>query len=147
MRPIKDFEEFLTLGTVKKQAPNKSRAKFLIKEAGLSFDGLNERIEKMNINNKNANSIIKDSYDIFMELIRAKMLLEGYNAAGQGAHEAEVSYMKTLGFNNKDIDFANQLRYFRNGMVYYGTILDKEYAEKVVKFVRKIYPKLKSLLP
>lgn len=146
MKPIKNFDEFLDFGTVKKQAPDRSRAKFLIKEAELSFEGLNERTEKMGINDKNANSIIKDSYDIFMELIRAKMLLDGYNASGQGAHEAEVSYMKNLGFSENEIQFANQLRYFRNGMVYYGTILDNEYAEKVVQFVKKIYPKLKSLL-
>ncbi len=146
MKPLKEFDEFLVIGTVKKQASDKSRAKFLIREAELSFEGLNERIEKISINNKNANSIIKDCYDIFMELVRAKMLLDGYNASGQGAHEAEVSYMKKLNFNNNDIQFANQLRYFRNGMIYYGTILDEEYAKKVVEFLKKIYPKLKSLV-
>lgn len=107
MKPIRDFDEFLVLGTVKKQASDKSRANFLIKESELSFEGLNERVEKMGISDKNANSIIKDCYDIFMELVRAKMLLDGYNASGRGAHEAEVSYMKNLNFNNKDIDFAN----------------------------------------
>ena len=77
-----------------------------------------------------------------MELIRAKMLLEGYNASGQGAHEAEVSYLRVLGFSEKDVQFADQMRFFRNGMLYYGKILDKEYAEKVVDFVKQTYPKL-----
>ena len=81
-----------------------------------------------------------------MELIRAKLLLEGYNASGHGAHEAEVSYMRVLRFNENDVQFANQLRFFRNGMIYYGTILDTEYAEKVIEFTKRIYLKLKKSL-
>lgn len=145
MKLIKKFDEFVKLKIVKKQSPNKSRAEFLVKEAEISIEGLKERIEKIGINNKNANSIIKDCYDILMELIRAKMFLKGYNAAGQGAHEAEVSYMRTLGFSEKEVRFVNQIRYFRNGILYYGTILDKEYALKVLKFFKKIYPKLKKI--
>jgi len=71
------------------------------------------------------------------------MLLKGYNAAGQGAHEAEVSYLRVPGFKENDIQFADQLRFFRNGIVYYGTILDKGYAEKVVEFTKNVYLKLK----
>lgn len=81
-----------------------------------------------------------------MELIKARMLLEGLNASGISAHAAEVSYMRILGFNEKDVQFADQIRYFRNGMLYYGTILDKEYASKVLKFTDKIYLKLKNMI-
>ena len=70
------------------------------------------------------------------------MLEEGYNASGQGAHEAEVSYLRELGFKEKDIQFADQLRYFRNGMLYYGTILDDEYAKLIIEFTNKIYKQL-----
>lgn len=142
MNRIKNFEEFIRLGIVKKQIPDKSRAEFLINESKTSLEGLNERLEKIGINSKNTNSIIKDGYDILMELIRAKMLLDGYNASGFGAHEAEVSYMRNLSFNEKDIQFADQLRFFRNGMIYYGTILDEEYAKKVVEFIKKHYLKI-----
>lgn len=34
--------------------------------------------------------------------------------------------------------------HFRNGILYYGTRLDEEYAKKVVEFTKKIYPKLKT---
>jgi len=51
-----------------------------------------------------------------------------------------------LGFNENDVQFANQLRFFRNGMIYYGTILDTEYAEKVIEFTKRIYLKLKKSL-
>ena len=47
----------------------------------------------MGIDDDNANSIVKDCYDIIMELIRAKLLLDGYSSSGQFAHEAEVSYL------------------------------------------------------
>ncbi|MBS3138236.1 hypothetical protein J4207_00860, partial [Candidatus Woesearchaeota archaeon] len=89
-----------------------------------------------------ANDFVKSCYDIMMELLRAKMLLNGYNASGIGAHEAEVAYMRLLGFEEKDVQFADQIRFFRNGMLYYGTILDKEYAEKVLLFLEKVRKQL-----
>ena len=145
MKAIKRFDEFIKEGIVKKQSSDKSRAEFLINESDISLEGLKERIKKIGINEKNVNSIIKDCYDIIMELVRAKMLLDGYNASGFGAHEAEISYLRVLGFSENDIQFADQLRFFRNGILYYGTILDKEYADKVLKFINKIYPKLRIL--
>ena len=146
MNRAKNFREFINQIIVKKQFPDKSRAEFLIKEAEVSLGGLNERIRIIGINDKNANSIIKDCYDVMMELIRAKMLLDGYNSSGQGAHEAEVSYMRILDFDEKEVQFTDQMRFFRNGMLYYGTILDKEYAEKVIHFTKGIYIKLRKIL-
>lgn len=66
MKPIKNFEEFIKQGVVKKQSPDESRAEFLINEAKNSFEVLNEKVEKIGITNKTANSIIKDCYDILM---------------------------------------------------------------------------------
>ncbi len=151
MRAIKSFDEFINQGIVKKQTPDRSRAKFLIKESEQNYSFLLELLQKFEINDKNANNIIKSCYDILMEMIRAKMLSEGYNATGQGAHEAEVSYMRTIGFAEKDVQFADQLRFFRNGMLYYGTILDKEYAQRVLElrvleFTKNNYPKLKQMI-
>ena len=143
MRAVQPFEEFIRQGIVKKQSPDRSRAEFLIKEASQSYKYLLTLIDKMKISDSNSNNYVKECYDIIMELIRAKMLLEGYNASGSGAHEAEVSYMRVLGFREKEVQFADQMRYFRNGMLYYGTILDKEYAEEVITFTNKIFPKLK----
>lgn len=143
MKAIRNFDEFIKEGTVKMQIPDKSRAEFLIKEAEQNYLYLLELINKIGINNNNANNYIKNCYDILMELIRAKMLIKGYNASGYGAHEAEVSYMRILGFKETDVQFADQIRFFRNGMLYYGKIFDKEYAEKVFSFLNKIREKLK----
>ena len=134
MKAIKNFKEFLKEGIVKKQSPDKSRAKFLIKESENSNKSLLELIEKIKLSDVNANMFIRLCYDILMELIRSKMLLDGYNASGQGAHEAEVSYLRLLNFKENQIQFFNSLRYFRNGIIYYGKIMDKEYAQKVIDF-------------
>jgi len=142
----KEFEEYVKNGVIRKCSIDKSRAEFLINESQNSLDGLYERIEIIGINDKNANSIIKDCYDILMETIRAKLLLAGYGSAGQFAHEAEVSYLKRLGFSDIEVSFLNDLRYFRNSVTYYGKILDKEYAKKVLDFTNSIYPKLKKMI-
>lgn len=144
MRQIADFQEFIKKGIIKIQNPDKSRADFLIKESERSYSFLLKKIEKIGINEESVNDYIKSCYDILMEIIRADMLLKGYNASGIGAHEAEVSYARKLGFNESDIQFLDQLRYFRNGMLYYGTIFDEEYAKKVIGFTKKIYLKLKE---
>jgi len=144
MRLPNDFESYLERGIIKKITPDKPRAEFLKKESETSLEGLRERVKVMKIDNKNSNSITKDCYDIIMELIRAKLLLKGYKSSGQYSHEAEISYLKKLGFQENEISFLNELRYFRNSITYYGKILDKEYAQKVYNFLIKIYPKLKN---
>ena len=144
MKAIKHFELFLAEGIVKKQLPNRSRAEFLAKEAEKGCNALLESVKKIGITEDNANTYVKNCYDIIMETIRAKMLLDGFNASGYGAHEAEVAYLRNLGFSESNVQFLDQIRFFRNGMLYYGTIIDKEYAEKVYEFLGKIYPKLLS---
>ena len=146
MRAIKKFEEFIREGIVRQQSLDKSRAEFLIKEAEQNYNYLFELINKIGVHDNNANNFLKNCYDILMGLIRANMLLNGYNASGTGAHEAEVSYMRNLGFSENDVQFADQMRFFRNGILYYGKIFDKEYAKKVLDFLNKIHPQLKKLV-
>ena len=144
MSAIRNFDYFIKEKIVKVQTPDKSRANYLIKEAEKTYSLLLRKIELLGISDETANDFIKSCYDTLMELIRAKMLFNGYNASGLGAHEAEVSYMRTWGFNENDVQFLDQLRYFRNGMLYYGTILNKDYAKKVIDFTKKNYKNLKG---
>ncbi len=146
MKGIRNFDEFIKENIVKKQSVDKSRAEFLVKEAENSYKVLLEMLSKIKLEDSNSNMFIKSCYDILMELIRAKMLFDGYNASGFGAHEAEVAYLRILGFNEKEVQFTDQIRFFRNGMLYYGTVLDKDYAEKVIEFTKKIYSELKKIL-
>jgi shikimate kinase len=146
MKLPKEFENYVREGVIRKTASDKPRAEFLIKESQISLEGLRERINIIGINDRNANSIIKDSYDIIMEVIRAKLLLAGYSSSGSYAHEGEISYLKELGFPDIEISFLNELRYFRNGVMYYGKILDKEYAQKVFSFLGIFKEKIKPFV-
>ena len=49
MRAIKDFNDFVKQGIVKKQSKDKSRAEFLIKESKNSYNSLIELIEKISL--------------------------------------------------------------------------------------------------
>ncbi|MGV8162368.1 MAG: hypothetical protein ACP5N2_03505 [Candidatus Nanoarchaeia archaeon] len=143
---LKEFDYYLETGIAKKVTPNLQRADFLIAESSNSMEGLNERVKIIGINDKNANSIIKDCYDILIELIRAKMFIDGYSSSGNSAHESEVAYLKMFKIENNKIYFMDELRHFRNSATYYGKILDKEYAEKVYKFTVKMRKELLSIL-
>jgi len=108
MRAVRNFEEFIDEGIVKKQAPDKSRANYLMNEYEKSYEFLLVIVRDYGITEKNANSVIKLCYDTMMELIRACMLKEGYNASGLGAHEAEVAYLRKIGLKENDVQFADQ---------------------------------------
>ncbi len=146
MKKLQEFGVFLAEGVVRKITINPGRAKSLILESERKMLSLKERLEKIGIKNENANDYVEYCYDIIMYLVRAKLYLEGYSTSGQGAHEAEISYLRLLGFVEKEVEFADEMRYFRNGILYYGTSLDAEYAEKVVAFTKKVYPKLKEII-
>ncbi|MBU0471059.1 MAG: hypothetical protein KKF89_01825 [Nanoarchaeota archaeon] len=143
MSAIKTFEEYAEEGIVRKISPDKQRAANLKQESERKYKSLLEMIQKMGVTNENANDYVEYCYNIIMFLIRAKMFEKGYNSSGQGAHEAEVSYTKKLGFTEPETQFLNQLRYFRNGILYYGKSFDKEYAEKVINYLEKIEKKIK----
>jgi hypothetical protein len=141
---LKTFDEYLKEGIARKQSPDKLRARSLISESEDSYKILLSFVEKMSLDDSNANHVIKNAYDIIMELIRAKMLSDGFGTTGKGVHEAEVSYLAEIGFGGRDMEFANELRYFRNGIMYYGKKFDKAYAEKVLEFLKRMYPLLKK---
>src|SRR3989344_6338727 len=118
---LKAFSEYIKEGIVKKIKPDFQRAESLKQTAERKRNSLNVNIQKVGIMDENANDYIEYGYDILAILIRAKMLIDGFNASGIGAHEAEVSYLRALGFNETEVQFVDQMRYFRNGILYYGT--------------------------
>jgi len=136
---MKKFEEFLKERVVRKQFPDRARANDLIEESKRKLKNLKRIIEKMGIDDENSNNLVEDSYDVLLGLVRARMFLNGFSASGKGAHEAEVAFARKLGLNEREIYMLDQLRYFRNGILYYGKRFDKEYAEKVLAFLDKVY--------
>lgn len=144
MRVLKTFEEFVKEGIVKKQKPNPERAKSLIQESKNKKEFFDKILKQFSFQQMNFNYIIETTYDVLIELVRAKLFLEGFNSSN--SHEAEVSYMRNIGFSEKDVLFMNSLRYFRNGIKYCGRIFSKEYAKKVFDFLNKSYPFLFKIL-
>lgn len=145
MSAIKIFEDFLKEGIVKKISIDKNRANNLYLESQRKIKLLQKKIDKLGIDDESANDYIEDCYNILIFLIRAKMLEEGYSSSGQGAHEAEVSYSRKLKFNESDMELLDKLRYFRNGIIYYGKRFDKEYAKKIIEFTKKKFKLLNKL--
>ncbi len=146
MRILKSFEEFLEVGIVKRRTPDISRARSLLEEAEKRHKFLDEVTTKIGLSDKNANYFVEASYDILISLLRAKLLADGFSSSGEGAHEAEVSYMHKLNFPESDIRFMNDLRFFRNGIKYYGEEFDSEYAKKVLGFLGTYYSILKEIV-
>jgi len=144
MKPLRYFEEFLKEGKIAKYQKDISRANFLIKESERKHKSMLEVLSKVGLSELNAHDIIENCYDLLIGLIRAKLLQDGFQSHGEGAHEAEVSYLRNLKFSENTVQFMNQLRYFRNGIKYYGAILNKDYATKVLEFTNKIRPVLLS---
>ena len=63
MKGIRNFDEFMKENIVKKQSIDKSRAEFLIKESGNSYNNLLEKMQKIKLSDSNANDFIKSCYD------------------------------------------------------------------------------------
>lgn len=139
---VRIFDEFVKENVVKKQPPNKYRAISLVEEAKQKKKFLERTLKSIPADEMNANVIIEISYDIILELLRAKMFLAGYNSIN--SHEAEVSYMRVLGFSEHDVIFTDELRYYRNGIKYYGKKFTMEYANKVVQYLERIYNTLEG---
>ena len=145
MRLLKKFEEFLEQGIVRRRTSDLPRANSLLEEAEKRKNFLTQMTEKIGLSDENANYFIENSYDLLIELIRAKLLRKGFSSSGEGAHEAEVSFMRNLGFSENEARFMNELRYYRNGILYYGEHFDSIYATKVLNYLNKIYPKLRGI--
>ncbi|MGE0793454.1 MAG: HEPN domain-containing protein [Candidatus Woesearchaeota archaeon] len=141
MKVVKKFEEFIDEGIVKRISPDINRSENLLQESEKKYKLLNNNISKLGIDDDNANDFVEYCYNIIMFFIRAKMLEEGYSSSGQGAHEAEVAFARNLNLSEVEIEFLDQLRFFRNGILYYGKQFDKEYAEKVIKFTKEFVNK------
>ena len=141
MRVLKRFEEFLKEGVAQKRAPDRQRAASLREDAEKRRSFLKKIQEKVGLSDDDANYYIEMAYDVLIGLIRARLLADGFSSSGAGAHEAEVAYLLNLSFPEAAVRQMDNLRYFRNGILYYGTRFNAEYAQKVLLFLERTYPK------
>ena len=143
---MKYFKDFINDGVIRKLSPNKSRARDLFEESERKEASLMKIIKLIGLSEENANDIVEYCYDIIIGLIRAKLYLDGFKSSGEGAHEAEISYLQELGFSETEVKFMDEIRYFRNGIKYYGKKLNKEYASQIISFMKKISISLRKLI-
>ena len=141
---MRKFEGFMRQGFAKKQTPNKERAKSLAEESKDKYRFLQATLKSVPKDQMSPNFIVESCYDILIQLIRAKMFIDGFNS--NNSHEAEISYMERIKFSEAEIRFMDEFRYNRNGIKYYGKRFELEYAEKILKFMKQIQPRLKQLL-
>ena len=142
MRIVKSFEEFLEEGVIKKGSNDVERARSILSEAKRKFFILQNMVDRLGIDDTNANDYVEYCYNILMFQIRSKMYKEGYVSSDQGSHEAEVAFTVKLKFLESETIFLDKLRYFRNGILYYGKRFDEEYAEKVIEYTKRIIKKI-----
>lgn len=140
---MKKFEEYVAKGIIQKRTNIGHKANFLKKEAEKSYQTLINITQTITITRTSANTIIKLCYDIILELIRAKLMQEGFSTTGLGAHEATIAFLQTKNWKEEDLLFLDQLRRFRNEIVYEGESLEEEYAQEVLTFTKKQYDKLR----
>ena len=137
---MKEFEDFLKSGDVRKQEKNEILAKALIKSSEKSL----KNIRRTKIDELNAESVVSDIYDIIRELIEARLVFEGYKSY---SHEATILFLKKFKeFDEYEIDFLDNLRKIRNSIKYYGKEATEENALNTLKFMDSVLPKLKKLV-
>jgi hypothetical protein len=79
MKALKGFEEFLYNGVVKKQSVDGDRARNLILESKDKYIFFKKVKMSIGVEELNSNYVVETCYDILIELLRAKVLLDGYN--------------------------------------------------------------------
>ncbi|MBR9702927.1 hypothetical protein GOV10_02745 [Candidatus Woesearchaeota archaeon] len=134
---MKPFKEYVDEGIVKRSYGHKSQA---LREESMNKFLFLEQIEYL-LSEQNTNTFVELIYDAIMLRIRARLSEAGYKAQGLGAHEAEISFLENK-LEKNEINVLDKLRYFRNGSVYYGKKMKKEYAKKVMTFAKEIKEKI-----
>lgn len=146
MRQLHDFSRFVRDGIARKSFPDTRRALSVIEDARKRKEFIELTEKAIGISDDNANYFVESAYEILVQLARAKLLADGYVTSGEGAHEAEISYLRTLHIPESDVLSLDRLRYHRNGIRYYGERFSRPYALQVMSFMRRLYPRLARLV-
>ncbi len=124
---VMTFEYYLRKGSVKKTLPDKNRAKSLIKRLKLA-----EELGDPNFK-------LEMSYESLIECIEAIMALNGYKSY---SHEADIAFLREMGFSEEYIVRLDNLRKLRHKSKYYGEIISKELAEYTIEIAKDVLNKL-----
>lgn len=139
---INSFENYLKAGKAKKKTPDNEEAKSLLKKA----ENRLEYTKAKEINSKNSQFVLEDSYETAREAAQALMSVKGYKPY---SHEATISFVRDFyssDFNNEILHKFDRFRQIRNNSVYTAAPVSVEDAKDSITFATDIIAKVKSLL-
>ncbi len=147
MKPLRDFKEYVRSRVVETRPTNTERVHSLEAESAHRAAYVDSVCKNLGINESTANYIIESCYDTLIALARARLIEANYYARGEGAHEAEVAFLRTIDVPESDINFLNELRYRRNRILYYGDRYDTVYAHQCQEKLQELRSKLLYTTP
>ena len=131
---IMSFRYYLDKGSVRKDTKDINRAKSLSEIVKKRM----ETARKMEPNFK-----LEFAYESIIESIEAVMAVDGYKSY---SHEANIAYLRVLGFPESMVIEADNLRVKRHRSKYYGRKVSEEEGEKAIKTAERIIGKLENIL-
>lgn len=135
---IDNFENYLEGPKIKKEKPDLSKAKGLIKMA------LNDskRVLDEEITEEGSSYAFKNAYDVIRSAITAHMALEGYNSY---SHTAVIAYARdVLSVPENEISKLNKFRKIRNNIEYRAEKVTEKETKDIVKFMESFLEKMNS---
>lgn len=117
------FKEFLRAGKVKKSRPDMSLAKSLLRmsRSTLAFTS------SCTIDEQNASTLLSAAYEGIRQICEAICAINGYKVY---SHEAYTSYLQEILGEQALAHKFDRLRKLRNGINYYGEVIDVAQAKQ-----------------
>ena len=117
--------------------PDKERARSLIKLAKLRY----EKVKTFD-GEKESSLVAEGFYEVIKELITSILFIDGYKTL---SHKDLVEYIGSNykdNFSDSDIALLDQLRKFRNKIVYYGIFVEPSYIRRNKENITEIISRL-----
>lgn len=134
---MENWKECLEENFVLKISPDKAKAKSLIETA----NGRVDYVKNIILNESNANYIFEDYYSSILEYLHALVILDGYKVIN---HLCLGYYLKEILKKEGLFRIFDDLRFKRNGLVYYGKRMEFEVSLDAINKCKKLIRELKE---
>ena len=134
---IKDFEWYKKEGIAYEVKPDRKKATWLKKKAGIESEFI-ERIQSWQELERFKHILVEVSYSCLMKLVRSLLYVKGYATKGKGSHKAEIAFLDLENVSQATIKNLDTFRKVRNKIKYSGTMVTYTQSE-IYQMFRKIY--------
>ena len=132
---MKEFEEYVEEGKVKKQSANKAEARSLRVQAIRRFK---QQVKDKEITSENSTFIFEDSYEPLRQHLQSFIAENGYKPY---SHEAIIAYAQENNeLTSSETNKMNQYRKLRNDIRYRGETSTKNKAQKMKQITKNKLP-------